>query len=91
MIELMIMIAGPSEKGCESAGFLTVLVPVKVTMYVSIVAFLGVFQLVATIPVLVAGTFWEKTSVEVLWVLMVTVTLSDVLYPLACMSTVCVL
>jgi hypothetical protein len=60
-----------------------VLVPETVTAYVSIVAFLGIFQLAVTIPAEDAGVVWEKTRVEVVCVLMVTVTLSDALYPLA--------
>ena len=57
----------------------------------SIVAFLGIFQLVRTSPEGVARIVWEKTRVEVVCVLIVTLTLSEALYLLACMPTVCVL
>jgi len=60
-----------------------VLVPERVAVYVSIVAFLGIFQLAVTMPADDAGVVWVKTRVEVVCVLMVTVTLSDALYPLA--------
>jgi hypothetical protein len=47
------------------------------------VAFLGIFQLAVTIPAEDAGAVCERTRVDVACVRMVTVTLSDALYPLA--------
>jgi hypothetical protein len=47
------------------------------------VAFFGIFQLAVTIPAEDAGAVCEKTRVDVVWVRMATVTLSDALYPLA--------
>ncbi len=47
------------------------------------VAFLGIFQLAVTIPAGDAIVVCEKTRVAVVCVLMVTVTLSDAMYPLA--------
>jgi hypothetical protein len=66
-----------------SAGFLIVLVPETVTTYVSTVAFLGIFQPAVTIPAGDATTVCENTRIGVVWVLMVTLTISDALYPLA--------
>jgi hypothetical protein len=77
------MVAAFTKKCWVSDGFLRVLVPDMTTVYVSMVAFFGIFQLAVTIPAEDAGAVCEKTRVDVACVRMVTVTLSDALYPLA--------
>jgi hypothetical protein len=91
VIEPTFITAAFTENGAVSGVFFTVLVPARVTMYVSIIAFLGLFQLVTTTPVEAAAISAEKTSVEFVWVLMLTATVSDALYPAARTFTVWVL
>ena len=59
------------------------LVPETVTTYVSIVAFTGMFQSAVTTPPGEAVVVCANTRVEVVCVLMLRLTLSEALYPLA--------
>jgi len=82
-MEEMVIVAARTLNFWESEGDLKVLVPVRVTVYVSIVALTGIVQLVITTPFDDATIVREKTSVEVVCVRICTVTISEALYPLA--------
>ena len=55
------------------------------------IAFLGIFQETVIIPVGEAAVVALRTTVELVWVLMITVAGSKLLYPVALIPTVSVL